>query len=210
MSFLYHLRTFRYVVPLSPQNSRLYHKIIVTGRNNQQSTKFIFFNKITIQLQIKKLSNLCNRMYIWNFFIYFFIFTGAWAAIKAVFPDADIKGCAFHWEQAVMRKVANLGLKTSYNEKKGVHFFVRKLLALPYLPADHIRPAFNNISQTTSIQLQLLINYLTNTWLNNTTWSVQQWSVFRQTVRTNNDVEGNFFYFIYLYSDIYTYIYILI
>jgi hypothetical protein len=79
-----------------------------------------------------------------------------------------------------MWKVANLGLKTSYNEKKGVHIFVRKLPALPYLPADRIRPAFNNIRQTTSIQLQLLINYLTNTWLNNTTWSVQQWSVFRQ------------------------------
>jgi hypothetical protein len=44
----------------------------------------------------------------------------------------------------------------------------------------YISPAFNNIRQTTSIQLQLLINYLTNTWLNNTTWSVQQWSVFRQ------------------------------
>jgi hypothetical protein len=48
-----------------------------------------------------------------------------------VFPDAEIKGCVFHWGQAVMRKVANLGLKTSYNEKKGVHIFVRKLLALP-------------------------------------------------------------------------------
>jgi hypothetical protein len=33
-----------------------------------------------------------------------------------------------------MWKVANLGLKTSYNEKKGVHIFVRKLPALldPY------------------------------------------------------------------------------
>jgi hypothetical protein len=123
-----------------------------------------------------------------------------------VFPDADIKGCAFHWGQAVMRKVANLGLKTSYNEKKGVHFFVRKLLALSYLPADHIRPAFNNISQATSIQLQLLVNYLTNTWLNNTTWSVQQWSVFRQTVRTNNDVEGNFF-ILFIYTQIYTHTY---
>jgi transposase-like protein len=40
-------------------------------------------------------------------------------AIKAVFPDAEIKRCAFHWGQAVMRKVANLGLKTSYNENKG-------------------------------------------------------------------------------------------
>jgi hypothetical protein len=41
-----------------------------------------------------------------------------------LFPDAEIKRCAFHWGQAVMRKVANLGLKTSYNEKKGDHIFV--------------------------------------------------------------------------------------
>ena len=161
-----------------------------------------------IQLQIKKLSNLCNRMYIWKttYFhekYFYFIFTGAWAAIKAVFPDTEIKGYAFHCRgQAVMRKVANLGLKTSYNEKEGVHIFVSKLLALPYLPADHIRPAFNNmIRQTTSIQLQLLINYLTNTCLNNPTWSVQQWSVFRQTVRTNNDVEG--FYILFIYTQMF-------
>jgi hypothetical protein len=47
---------------------------------------------------------------------------------KAVFPDAEIKRCAFHWGQAVMRKVANLGLKTSYNEKKDDHIFVMNLL----------------------------------------------------------------------------------
>lgn len=145
-------------------------------------------------------------MYIWknvhifmNFFFLFF-FTGKWVAIKTVFPDADIKGCAFHWGQAATRAVANLRLKTSYNQKKCVHIFVRKLLALPYLPAlaDHIRLAFNNISQTTSIRLQLLINYLTNTWLNNPTWSVQQWSVFLQTVRTNNYVKVMFMFYLFI------------
>jgi hypothetical protein len=53
-----------------------------------------------------------------------------------------MKGCAFHWFQAVMRKVTKLGLKTSNDQKKSVHLFVRKLLALPYLPSDHIKPAF--------------------------------------------------------------------
>ncbi|CAC5364718.1 unnamed protein product [Mytilus coruscus] len=119
--------------------------------------------------------------------------TAAWSAIKTVFPTAEKKGCSFHWCQAVMRKVAKLGLKTAYDSKKSVHLFIRKLLALPYLPSDHIRPAFTEMLQTTataSPQIKQLMTYLQRTWFNNTVWTVQQWSVHRLSVRTNNDVEG--------------------
>lgn len=96
-----------------------------------------------------------------------------------------------------MRKVANLGLRTAYNEKKGVHVFIKKLLALPYLPADHITPAFQHLLQSAnSNQLQQLMTYLSNTWLHNAVWSIRQWSVYQQSVRTNNDVEGKLFYYL--------------
>ncbi|CAC5370087.1 unnamed protein product [Mytilus coruscus] len=96
--------------------------------------------------------------------------------------------------QGIMRKVAKLGLKTAYDSKKSVHLFIRKLLALPYLPSDHIRPAFTEMLQTTataSPQIKQLMTYLqrvpgstTQSGLFNSGLSI------RLSVRTNNDVEG--------------------
>ncbi|XP_052762327.1 uncharacterized protein LOC128204972 [Mya arenaria] len=66
----------------------------------------------------------------------------AWQAVREVFPNTVVKGCSFHWSQRVYRKVSRLGLAPAYTQKGGVYHFVRKLLALPYLPAEHVRPAF--------------------------------------------------------------------
>ena len=42
----------------------------------------------------------------------------------------------------------------------------------------------------TSPVLQALVNYINNTWINSAVWSPENWSIFRKSVRTNNDVEG--------------------
>ena len=64
-----------------------------------------------------------------------------------VIPDATIKGCAFHWGQAVWLKAQELGLQVAYQEDKDIFNFIRKLLALPFLPAEHITDMFKHIKQ---------------------------------------------------------------
>ena len=70
---------------------------------------------------------------------------------------------------------------------------MRKVLALPFLPQEHIRGAFDELrleSEDGDTRLRDLADYIEQTWMSSTVWSVSEWSVFMQPVRTNNDVEG--------------------
>jgi len=44
----------------------------------------------------------------------------------------------FHWTQAVWRKVQELGLQASYRDNDATQRFCRKVMALPFLPSDHV------------------------------------------------------------------------
>ena len=46
-------------------------------------------------------------------------------------------GCVFHWTQCVYRMVLRLGLNATYLAAGDTYAFIRKLLALPFLSAEH-------------------------------------------------------------------------
>ncbi|XP_052802936.1 uncharacterized protein LOC128233092 [Mya arenaria] len=117
--------------------------------------------------------------------------TGSSASI--VFPGTQLKGCAFHWCQAVLRHVQHLGLKATYERREGAHQLIRKLLALPFLPGQHIERAFIKLkdrAEGSSNQMKELFTYVEDQWMESSLWSTTEWSVYRQTIRTNNDTEG--------------------
>ena len=102
-----------------------------------------------------------------------------------------LKGCAFHWCQAVWRKACDLGLRTSYLRHGGVHKYIRMCLALPFLPSTHIREAFHSLEvQAVSQGLRGLLTYIKTAWIDGSVAPPESWSVYGQAIRTNNDTEG--------------------
>ncbi|XP_067033176.1 uncharacterized protein [Acropora muricata] len=65
-----------------------------------------------------------------------------WAALRIILPDVQIKGCVFHWTQAIWRKIQELGLQQQYTSDKGTYTYLRKIMALAFLPELEITPMF--------------------------------------------------------------------
>ena len=87
---------------------------------------------------------------------------GLWNALRQLFPGMPIKGCVFHWCQAIFRKIQKSGLAVSYSSKGSAYTFPLKLMALPFLPREHIPLAFNKLKDTAQGRLQTVVRYVDN------------------------------------------------
>ena len=64
-------------------------------------------------------------------------------------------------------------------------------MALSYLPADKIERRFPRQQQQATVRpLQDLCSYIDENWVISQTFPPQNWSVFLEAVRTNNDLDG--------------------
>ena len=65
-----------------------------------------------------------------------------------------------------------------------IYWYVRKLMALPFLPEGEIRPMFEQLqAQAATDLLKQFAEYISETWINSITWPPSCWSVFQMTVR---------------------------
>lgn len=64
-------------------------------------------------------------------------------------------------------------------------------MALPLLPAEHIRQVFNHYKPLAPTDpIKELYEYMEETWIAGRTWTPFDWSVYGVAIRTNNDLEG--------------------
>ncbi|VDI28338.1 Hypothetical predicted protein [Mytilus galloprovincialis] len=98
--------------------------------------------------------------------------------LKDFLPQSAVRGFVADFESAFLR------------QQDCIFKYVRKLMALLFLPADHIRPVFRCLKDLQTDPLQCLVKYVEDTWINSTVWHVESWTVFSQPTRANNDVEG--------------------
>lgn len=88
-------------------------------------------------------------------------------AVSHVFPNAELKGCLFHYAKAIWKKTQEYGLQTQYKDVPDVNKLVRRVAALPLLPLDRLEDywlhALENAPQSDACTK--LTDYVILTWL---------------------------------------------
>ncbi|CAF4129704.1 unnamed protein product [Rotaria sordida] len=69
-------------------------------------------------------------------------------AVSAEYPESAHKGCHFHFNQCIYRRIQLLGLATAYSQVELVRSCCRKLMALPLLPTQEVETSFYNLRAT--------------------------------------------------------------
>lgn len=90
-------------------------------------------------------------------------------AIRQVYPTCDIRGCYFHYSQAIRKRGQKI---TGFYEKivadKEMHRLFHKFLVLPLLPQDQICSAYDRLetsAQTYTPIFDEFIKYFKMQWI---------------------------------------------
>ena len=78
--------------------------------------------------------------------------------------------------------------------KYGATFrYLKKVMSLPYLPHEQIKPAFitlKNKLKPHQRKLGAFMEYVENQWIEHRVFQPKAWTVYKMSIRSNNDIEG--------------------
>ncbi|KFD49637.1 hypothetical protein M514_09469 [Trichuris suis] len=121
-------------------------------------------------------------------------------AIRSVLPNAQIKGCLFHFSRSIWRGISSSGQTRCYREwGNSTRTCAFMLFDLPFVPVENVAETFDFISEQADVNLDDLIDYVERTYVTGRRgrppiFPPEVWNVYRATLndqhRTNNAVEG--------------------
>jgi len=112
-------------------------------------------------------------------------------AIRKILPEVTLKGCNFHFNQCLWRKVQDIGLSQMYKENEEIRNHVRMCAALSHLPPEHTDDGWINIMENCPSEhlIQEFNDYFVDQWLENNKIR-DMWICFKERHRTTNSLEG--------------------
>ena len=123
-------------------------------------------------------------------------------AVNEVFPNASVKGCFFHFSQAIYRKVQAEGLQQHYAADTDFALQARMLAAMAFVPAPDVDAAFAELTRNVPEELLPILDYFEDTYLGAVRRGIRRaprfpatmWSIYDRVTaelpRTNNPIEG--------------------
>ena len=121
------------------------------------------------------------------------------ATFETEFPQIMVRGCYFHFNQALWRAIQRHGLVNAYRISRRLKKCVKKVMALGSLQLPIVRLNFNRLWQSRSTRciirmyppLDNFFTYFSNNYINGNI-PPRIWKVFNRPmeIRTNNHVES--------------------
>lgn len=119
---------------------------------------------------------------------------GVWKAVEQCFPGKVHRGCAFHWEQAVMKRIKDhYNLFPQYINHPQTRNILEELMSLCYLKHTEIEGVFRQLEAalqnatglpgSTKDNLKKLFRYIDINWISKGFWHPKKWSVFYKHIR---------------------------
>ena len=108
----------------------------------------------------------------------------------------QVKGCLFHYCQALFRKVQNLGLSEAYGQEDSeIRKTIKRCFALSLVRAEDFDMAWELIAGNAppDVKMTRFLDYITDTWVDeaNALFPMHIWNHFNNlSIRTNNHLES--------------------
>lgn len=112
-------------------------------------------------------------------------------AIAEVFPETEVTGYSYQFNQCLWQQVQHLEMVQDYRKDEEVRLVCKMCAALALIPEAEVQNAWFLIRgiKPDHEKLEHFLDYFVDQWLNNPSIPIRIWNVHGQQYRTNNPIE---------------------